>query len=365
VSVVRVWQVLRKDLRLGPRSPILLWALVVPVLITVLVRGVFGGLFDEAPRLGIVDQGASAVTSAVQDRPGVDVHLAGDVAALRADVLDGRLDAGLVLPAGFDAAVRGGQQPPLQLWLSGASYRSNRAVLTATVLDVVRGLTGDDAPVEVVVVIHGEEVLPLDLRMLPLIVMYAVAIPGGMVPAASLVEEKERGTIQAMLVTPVSIGEVLAAKGALGVLLASIAGLVTLLLNDAFGASPLAMLCAVLVGATMMALIGLLFGAWASDTNTLFAAWKGGGIILFLPAVFFVWPGLPSWPPLFMPTYYFLEPAFAVSVEGATFAHVAPRLAIGVGICLTLVPAVAAAGRSLSGRLSAGRVEATTQEQPA
>ena len=45
-----VWRVLRKDLALGPRSPIVLWALVLPIVLTLLIRGVFGGLFETEPQ---------------------------------------------------------------------------------------------------------------------------------------------------------------------------------------------------------------------------------------------------------------------------------------------------------------------------
>lgn len=365
MSAARVWQVLRKDLRLGPRSPILLWAVVVPVVITVLVRGVFGDLFAGEPRLGIVDEGASELTAAALEREGLDVRVVDDAESLRAQVADGTFDAGLVLPAGFDDAVRAGGRPPLQAWLSGESLPADRAVLTATLLDLARGLTDVRAPVVVDVVELGETTLPLDLRLLPLIVMYAVAIPGGMVPASSLVEEKERGTLQAVLATPTSMGEVLVAKGLLGMILGVVAGAVTLVLNDAFGASPIAIMLAVGVGALMMALVGLMLGSWAPDTSTLFAAWKGGGIVLFLPTVFFIWPGLPTWPAYAMPAYYFLRPAYAVGVEGALLADVAVPLAIGLGICLALLPAVAAVGRWLEVRLAAGRAEPVREQAAA
>ena len=361
----RIWQVLRKDLQLGPRSPVVLWALVVPVVMTFLVRGVFGDLFGAEPALGLVDEGHSQLTAEAQELPGVAVHLHDDAERLRAEVTDGAYDAGLVLPAGFDDAVRAGELPPLELGLAGDSLPADRAVLTASVIDLVRGLTDAQAPVSVDVVELGEATLPLDLRLLPLLVLYAVAIPGGFVPAASIVEEKERGTLHALLASPASMGEVLVAKAALGILLGLLAGTVTLALNDAFGAQPLAVMLALTLGAVMMAQIGLLLGAWAQDTNTLFTAWKAGGIILFLPAVVFIWPGLPSWPAYALPSYYFLQPAFAVSVEGATLADVAVTLAIGAAICLALLPVVAAAGRWLTVHLAAGRVEPASAPQPA
>ena len=56
---VNAWHVLRKDLGVGPRSPIFLYAIVLPVILTLLIRVVFGSLFDPVPRLGIVDEGES------------------------------------------------------------------------------------------------------------------------------------------------------------------------------------------------------------------------------------------------------------------------------------------------------------------
>ena len=55
------WRILLKDLRLGPRSPILLWAIVFPLVGTFVVQIVFGSLFAPQPRLGIVDEGGSQV----------------------------------------------------------------------------------------------------------------------------------------------------------------------------------------------------------------------------------------------------------------------------------------------------------------
>jgi ABC-2 type transport system permease protein len=364
VSLQRTARILVKDLAIGPRSPILVWALVIPIVITLLVRGVFGDLFTSDPRLALVDEGASALTAAAAEVEGLDLTLLDDAATLRAEVADGRFDAGLVLPPGFDDALHAGDQPVLELLLAGESRPADRAVLLATLLDLVRELSGTTPPVDVEVVVLGEALLPIDLRLLPLIVLYAVAIPGGMVPAASLVEEKERGTLSAILATPTSVGEVLLAKGVLGVVLGVVAGVVTLSLNAAFGAAPGTLLLSVLLGAVMMALVGLLLGSWAGDTNTLFAAWKGAGLVLFLPAVFFIWPGLPMWPARLMPAYYFLHPAFAVSVEGAGFRDVAGELAIGAAICLALVPAVVAVGRWLERRLATGRVEAATASEP-
>jgi ABC-2 type transport system permease protein len=362
VSWSRSWQVLRKDLQLGPRSPLVLWALVLPVLLTLLVRGVFGGLFASEPRLGVVDLGSSSLVAEAEGLDGIAVTVLDDAAGLRAQVEAGDLDAGLVLPAGFDAAVRAGERPSLGLFVGGESLASDRILLGVTALDLVRGLEDDRAPVEVEVVLLGEAGVPFDLRMLPLIVMMSVAIAGGMIPAAGVVEEKEKGTLQAVLVTPATMSEFLLAKGVLGWLLAVTAGVMSLAFNGVLAAAPTVTLLGVALGAAMMAQIGLIAGAWAPDTNTLFAAWKLGGMLLVFPVIFFVWPDLPGWIARLGPTYWFLRPVYGAAVEGATLGEVWFDLVMAAVLCVLLVPLTALAGRRLELRIGAGRATTSARQ---
>jgi ABC-2 type transport system permease protein len=355
VNAGRVRHLLGKDLHLGPRSPLVLWALVLPVAMTLLLRGVFGGLFAAEPRLGIVDLGSSELVAQAQDLDGIEVSILDAPDTLRAALEANDLDAGLVLPAGFDDAVRAGERPPLQLAVAGESLASHRILLAVTALDLVRGLEERTPPVEVEVVTIGEAGVALDLRLLPLVVMMAVAIAGGMIPAAGIVEEKEKGTLQAVLVTPTTIGEALLAKALFGWLLAVTAGLITLAINGVLDVAPVATMLAIALGAGLMAQLGLMLGAWAPDTNTLFAAWKGGGMLLIYPVIFFVWPDLPTWPARLGPTYYFLQPVYAISVEGATLADVWGNLAVAAGLIVALLPLSVRTGRWLERRLAAGR----------
>jgi ABC-2 type transport system permease protein len=345
--------ILQRDIKLGPRSPFVLWALVIPVTITLLIQGVFGGLFAAQPRLIIVDDGGSQVASDAAALEGIEVIFV-DSPEEMLDALEvNDADAGLHLPQGFDQSVRSGERPPLEFYVGGQSLASNRIVLGVTALDLIRDIEGSEPPVEVVVTQLGEESVDLDLRLLPMILMMAVAVAAGFVPAASLVQEKEDRTLSALLVSPASIGDVLGAKGAFGVLLALVTGFATLLLNDAVLGQAGTHLIILLVASLMMAELGLLLGMWARDTNTMFAAWKGGGILLFLPTIFYIWPDLPQWIGPLSPTYYFIDPAFRVISEGAAMRDVAGTLAIGGLIILALAPVVWLAARRLEQTIGA------------
>lgn len=351
--------ILRKDLALGPRSPLILWALVLPVFFTLILQGVFGSLFDPEPRLGIVDLGASSIPRLAEQTDGITVVVLDDADALLNQVEDNDLDAGLLLQPGFDEDLTAGNQPLLQLYVGGESLASNRIILAVTTLDLVRQAVNAEPAVVVDVQSIGGEGLDLSVRLLPLMVIMAVAIGGAMIPAAGLVEEKEKRTLDALLVTPATMNDVLLAKGILGFVLAVLTGVVTLVLNGAFGAAPLAVVLAISIGAVMMVEVGLILGSWAPDTNTLFAAWKGGAIVLIFPVIFTIWPTLPQWIAKLGPTYYFLQPLFDLSVNNVSSASVMDELAGAAAVCVVLIPLVRLAGRSLERRLATGKLSST------
>lgn len=354
MSGMNTLHLLRKDLGVGPRSPIFLYAIALPVILTLLIRVVFGSLFDPAPRLGIVDEGESRIVRHAQALEGVEVTFPASAAVLKQLVENNDLDAGLVLPTGFDAALRAGQMPNAQFFFGGQSLASNRVVLGVTMVDLIRAVAGSPVPIDVETVTVGDGgAVPLVARLLPLIVLMAVLIAGALTPATSLVEEKEKRTLTALLVTPARLGDVLLAKGALGFILAMATGTVTLALNGALGANPAALLLVLMLATLMAAEVGLMLGSFAKDTKALYTIWKSGAIVLLAPVVFFIWPNLPQWIGKIFPTYYFLSPLFDIAIRGAGLADVWPELAIGFGICAVFLIGVAALGRRMEATLVA------------
>jgi ABC-type Na+ efflux pump permease subunit len=336
MSLSRIWKVLRKDLALGPRSPIFLWAIVLPVALTVILQVAFGSLFDPEPRLALVDQGDSAITAALEDMDGIELTLLDDEGALKEGVEANDYDAGLILPEGFDDAVRGGDQPDLQFFIGGESYASNRIILTVTAIDLVRGLEGSESPVTVDVVDFGDAGLPMSVRLVPVIVFYALVIAGLFVPASNLVEEKEQGTLMAMLVAPVKTAELLVAKWLFGVILAFALGAASLAMNGAFGPNWPEVLLVVLVAAMLSAALGMVIGVFAKDSAMMFGIVKGLGIFLFMPAIFYVFPEWPQWIAKLFPLYWIIEPIWQVSIMGRSISTVLLEMGVALGIIAAL-----------------------------
>lgn len=354
MNPLRVIRIIGKDLRLGPRSPIFLWALVFPVAATLVLQLVFGSLFAPQARLGIVDEGASAVTAGARAIDGIELTLVDSADRLRELVRAHDLDAGLVLPAEFDERVRAGERPLLQFYVSGQSLASNRLILAVTTLDLVRAVEGSTPPVDVDVVSLGAAELPLAARLTPVLVLFSLVIAGMLVPAFSLVGERESGTLTAVLVTPTTIAEVLVAKAALGFALALPMAAVTLALNGAVGPDPLGLAAVLVVGALVLSELGLVYGTVAKDAKVMFTLMKSLNIVLFAPVLFYVFPDWPQWIARLFPTYWVINPIFEVTILETPLAQVAWQLVVAIAIGLVAAPAVAWLGRRMQAQLAAG-----------
>jgi ABC-2 type transport system permease protein len=352
VSFKRIVSVLSKDLRLGPRSPVFLWVLVLPVLITVLLQVSFGDLLDPQPRLGIVDQDDSAVTAAAQKLDGIQVSLFESVTELQDKVRANDLDAALVLPVGFDDQVRSGTRPPLQFFVGGQSLASNRIILAVTTIDLIREVAGQTPPVEVGLVQLGQASLPVTTRLVPFVVMYALLIAGVFLPSFSLADERQKHTLSALVVTPVRLSEVVTAKAALGFLLAVAMALVTLWLNGALHVQALALSVVLVVAAVILVEIGLIYGTASKDVAGVFTLIKGTGFILLAPAIFYVFPDWPQWIAKVFPTYWVINPVYEVTVRGAGLDTVWIELLIALAVSIPLAAVVMALTRRLSLKLA-------------
>jgi ABC-2 type transport system permease protein len=348
MSVRRVAILLRRELLQGPKSFILLWSVVLPVVMSLVLSLVFGTLFNDKPRLGITDQGSSDLVQLAQDSPSVITREYGSVSGLEQAVKTGAVDFGIVLPEDFDGLVTEGQPVEITAYIWGESLAKHRVIAQVTLLDLVRKLSGREAPVEIVMNPLGDEAsVPWSDRLLPFMVLMAVFIGGMFLPATSLVTEKQKRTLEALTVTPTTLPEIVLAKGILGFSISLVMGLIILALNQAFGAQPGLLALMLALGAVMASELGLILGSFAKEMSSLFAFWKSGGILLFAPALIYLFPEIPQWIGQIFPTYYLVEPVVRISQEGAGWSDIAVHVFVLAALDVLLVAVVALAVKKM------------------
>ncbi len=348
MSTKRTWTLIKSEVFHGPKDVVLVMAVVMPVLLALFVSLAFGEIFTDHARLGIYDAGDSPLTQELLTSGSMSVETYQNEVDLRAAAASGAVDMGIVLPADFDSSLETGTVK-LKAYIWGESLAKNRAVIPLALSESIRGLTGSELPVIVESVPLGDESsLPWSDRLLPVTVLVAVFFGGMMLPASSLIHEKQQRTLEALNVSPATIGDIFIAKGVIGAVLAMIMGILTLAITTSFGGSPLTLVLVLALGAILAAEIGLITGAYINDINTLFAFWKFGGILLFGPAIVYMFPQIPAWVGYIFPTFYVIKPVVDLSVVGLGFSNVALYIGILVAIVAAMGFAVMTIVRSLS-----------------
>ena len=348
MSLKRIWILIKTEIFHGPKDVILVMAVVIPVFLALFVSLAFGDIFTDRPKLGVYDEGSSSITSILKSTGSMNTKTYRNEADLKAAAANGAVDIGIVLPIDFDVKLAG-KIVNLKAYIWGESMAKNRTIIPLVISNALRELTGSELPVNIESVPLGDKSsLPWSDRLLPLTILVAVFFGGMMVPAASLIHEKQHRTLEALNVTPTTIGDIFTAKGVIGAILAIIMAVLTLAISTSFGNSPLALVGVLALGAILAAEIGLLVGAFVRDINTLFAFWKFGGILLFGPAFIFMFPQIPSWIGYIFPTYYVIRPVTDLTVLGASFGSVA----FYVGILVVIVVVMAGVVMNVVRRLS-------------
>lgn len=313
-----------KDLVDAIRNYRLLAIILMPIAFSML----FGFLYRDMPSgsaIVLYDPGGSQLVRSIEAIDGWSVWVVHSEAEVERTLIEQKALAGLILPADFDARLAAGDRPPLKMIFNGAQERRLNARRLA--LDLVLSQSGQPLPVDLaestinqpktdsgpsasasepVSFFRG---MSLQGYMLVMWSMMGIAMVGMYMVPTLLVEEKERKTLDAVLVAPVSYADLIAGKALVGLVYALLSAGLVFVLNPAVPVRSLAALVAVGLPSVLFAtLLGLLLGGMASNTQSL-NAWSGFPLLAFLiPVILVGVPNNPLWGILqFFPPTHTLE----------------------------------------------------------
>jgi ABC-2 type transport system permease protein len=328
---------LQKEFVRGSKSFFFIFAAVVPIVVTLSFSLIFGTIFTGKPRLGICDEGNSRVTQMVCDLDSLSAEKYRTAERLKLDVETGAVDMGVILPPGFDDIVKKGQTAVVKAYIWGESLIKDRVVIGTTVAAVIREIMGGEAPFDIVAVtLGGGEKISWEKRLLPLVVLMAVFMGGFLIPSSSLVYEKQKGTIKALAVSPVTMGTVYLSKGLVGFIVSLIMGVLILILNGAFTGPVLLLPVVLILGAVMAAEFGILLGSFVNSIDMLFTMIKTLNLLLYGPGIVYMFPAIPGWVGKLFPTYYVINPVIEITQHGAGWSDVFGKICILLALNVVL-----------------------------
>ena len=215
----RFWALVVKELRQIGRDRRLLVSLIVPPVVQLLVFGLALDPQVKDLRVGIVDENRTTesrelVSALTENRT---LRLAGSyatTAALEQAISSGGLDLGVVVPHDFARLRARGQSVTVQVLVNGVN--ANTAQLAqghvSSGIAWFNGKPNTAGPVELRTAYLYNPGLVHTWFTVTGVLGTLIALNGSLVAAAAMIKEKERGTVEQLLMTPASALEVVAAK---------------------------------------------------------------------------------------------------------------------------------------------------------
>jgi len=251
---------------------------------------------------------------------------------------------GIVFPADFFQVTAAGRQSVVRIYVDAAIPAEVETSMSSLVRELAFAVAGDVLPVatpspDQVFVILGEDRVgnqasardgfrPVFVFLILLMEMFAMA--------SLIAKEIQDRTVTAVLVTPATVGDVLAAKSIAGALSGLGQAVVVLIAINSLGTHPWLILTLMLLGSVMIAGTAMLAGSTGHDfMSTLF-----NGMLfmvpLIIPAFAALFPGTASVWIRALPSYPLVEGLVNVTTYGAGWADTLPQLAALAAWCAVL-----------------------------
>lgn len=357
----RFWALALKELRQIRRDRRLTLSLIVPPTLQILL---FGFALDpevQNLRIGILDESRTtesrALISAITENR--TFRLAGSyptTAALEQALSGGRLDVGVVVP--YDYARLRARQRPVTVQVLVNAVNANTAQIAQGYVegaiawlnqrpDTVSGARNAPRPaVEMRAVFLYNPGLVNTWFTVTGVLGTLITLNGSLVAAATMIKEKERGTVEQLLMTPASALEVVAAKIVpLFVLLMGMTTLALIVARSVFHVPFRGSLLLVLTACACCALTGIGIGTFVS---TLARSANQAQLMMFfvnppltsLSGAFTPIEAMPGWAQpltLFNPIAHFATMARSVLLRGSGLDVVYPHLLALIAIASLLV----------------------------
>jgi ABC-2 type transport system permease protein len=330
--------IVRKDLVAFTRDRFFAWMTIAGLIAYTAVFWLLPSEVDETVHLGVHAPGLEALPAPAQSGGvGLALHEYPSREALVSAVEDGDqgIAAGIVFPEGFAADVAAGRAATVELLVTADLPTEYQYLMSGLVERAAGALAGDAPDLDLVAtpIVLGTDragaQISLREQMRPLLAFFVLMVET-LALATLVASEVHARTVTAVLVTPATTADFLAAKGLLGTGLAFTEAVILMAAIAGFGPNPPIVLVTLLLGAVLVTGFGMVAGTLGKDfLGVLF--WSMAFMIpLTIPVFGILFPGEPAaWIKL-LPTYGLVEAIIGVTVDGDGWGTVAPALA-GLG----------------------------------
>ncbi len=308
------WQTIRalvaKDLTLFFRNRFFAFITVFALLAYIVIYFLMPDAVDETLRIGFY---VSELPPAITDRlegEGLEVYYADSEQDLKDAVLNAEVTAGYAFPDEFMTSLVNEETPVIEVYFPADLPQEAKDIYIILLKELSFTMVGQPLNIEFSEEIIGVDLvgqqIPLRDRMLPMIAVFILMIET-MGLASLLSGEIEAKTLQALLITPLTVRSLFIGKGITGVGMAFLQALILVAITGGLNNQPVIVLIALLLGALLATGIGFLLASTGQDLMGILAWGVLAILVLSLPAFGIIFPGAISNWVRAVPSYYLVD----------------------------------------------------------
>ncbi|MBI9100186.1 MAG: ABC transporter permease [Spirochaetaceae bacterium] len=320
MSVRRIIVLFHHEIKSSLKSFFFFQAVLTPLLFSLVLSLVFGRFFLGTPELGFLKSELTDMVGFMDDS--INISFYESESELLAMVEKNVLDMAIVLPESFDRLIRSDEKSEMTIYFNGNTPLLKRTELTNAFSRAIKEMSGRTFPVKLKPLYSNDiKAKPWFDRMMPLLVILAIMMSGMLLPSTSLVSEKQNGTLQALLVSPVSYRELQFTKTYYACILSMIMGIAILLINRALPEQWGPFLLVLFLGSLCASTLGSLFGYAGNSILSVINLIKSLMMVFYAPAILNFFTVVPQWVQKVFPTYYIYGPLIKISHKRFSFAE--------------------------------------------
>ena len=274
--------ILRKDLISICKNKNILLVILVPILLSTLSTSTILMGDNLQVSVAVYDKGSNG--DFIEYLKSIDdykVVITGSAEQSKELFNKGEVDASIIVPEGFSSDINKNLKPSLDVTVNPSGTKS--LVFLQTYKDVIMEFAKQEYPVRI-----SLETIPTSMQSrfnLPIWIMFTVIFVGISVLPNILTTEKEKKTLDAILVSPASEKDVIYGKSLFGLSLTILISLIIIFMNQGLtGNFPLTMLF-IILGSAAFTGIGLLIASYAGNYSSASLVSTISMIPLILPAL--------------------------------------------------------------------------------
>jgi ABC-2 type transport system permease protein len=343
-----IWAIAWKDILDGWKNKTIIANLIVVTLMILFYKSLPGWESSaELPDLHVYDAGNTLLVAALEDSTTVNLQRYDSRQDMESNLTRADIpELGLVIPADFDQVLEVGDDLEINGYVPHWVCAQNAQELKQMAETEISALAGREVRIN----LEGNEVYTqadsTGLAFLASVsVILSVAMLGLLVTPHLVIEEKRTKTIDVLLVSPASSGDVIIAKALAGLFYCLLAAGIALAINAALVTQWWLAILATIAGALFMVAIGLLLGSLVEVRQQLGIWVFGLNFVLLIPVFLSIMKDLIPQGVLqvfqFIPTVA-LSKVIRVSFSNhASLTAVGPELALIFGVTFILLGALA------------------------